>query len=103
MSLFRKQTKLWKTKDGQKVRICDMSDDHLINTIKMLERIAKQIWHYELATAYSAANFLQGEMAIDSADGHIRHLEEEGPDVTRHYPIYENLYYEAMRRELTWE
>lgn len=34
----RKNTDVWTTKEGRDVRICDMDDRHLINTIKYLER-----------------------------------------------------------------
>ena len=35
---IRKQTKIWVTRDGRKIRICDMTDGHLQNTINMLYR-----------------------------------------------------------------
>lgn len=36
---LRKQTKVWETADGRRVRICDMDDQHLINTMNMLRRV----------------------------------------------------------------
>lgn len=30
--------RVWKTKDGRKVRVCDMDDAHLINTIRYMDR-----------------------------------------------------------------
>ena len=38
---MRKQTKLWKTKDGRRLRICDMTDGHLLNVIRFLQRVAE--------------------------------------------------------------
>ena len=40
---MRKQTKFWKTKNGHRLRICDMTDNHLLNTIDMLKRYAKKL------------------------------------------------------------
>ena len=37
---IRKQTKLWTDKNGRRVRICDLHDNHLVNTINMLRRAA---------------------------------------------------------------
>lgn len=38
--------KVWKTKDGKKIHITDMTDEHLINSMNMLNRGAPQneIW-----------------------------------------------------------
>lgn len=31
------RTSVWTTRDGQEVRVCDMSDSHLLNTIRWLD------------------------------------------------------------------
>lgn len=38
---MRTNTKLWTTNDGRRLRICDMTDDHLLNTIRLLQRFAE--------------------------------------------------------------
>lgn len=37
---IEKQTANWTTKSGQKMRICDMEDSHLINSLNLLRRSA---------------------------------------------------------------
>lgn len=39
--IVRSDSFLWKTKDGRFMKICDMENGHLVNTIKMLSRAAE--------------------------------------------------------------
>lgn len=41
MKKIRKQTKIWITRDERRMRVCDMSDSHLHNTIKIIVRLFK--------------------------------------------------------------
>ncbi len=92
---MRKQTKLWTTKDGQRVRICDMADSHLVNTIRMLRR-----YHNALVlSAYSAANMMQGEMAQMCMDQEIDRLEDG--DIEMVHDLGENLLWDAWRRGMS--
>jgi hypothetical protein len=34
---------IWTTKDGQRIRICDMTDSHLTNVIDYLEKMIQHI------------------------------------------------------------
>jgi hypothetical protein len=98
---MRKQTAVWTTKQGEKIRICDMKDSHLINTIKLLRRNAATRIHQELQAAYSCLAGLRGEMAQFYCERDIDRLEEMDPDVLlRNYEIYEKLTKEAERRNL---
>ena len=84
--------KLWKTKDGKKVHICDMTDSHLSNAIRFLER------KVDLNKFCSCPQDFQGDMAQYCADqGYLSMLEAE-PDYF--YPIYRDLYKEAIKRGL---
>lgn len=63
----RKQTKKWTMKNGTKIRICDMADSHLINTINLLRKHGENLRQQNL-------NFFlncpppSGEMALMEFD-----------------------------------
>jgi len=90
------RTKVWTTKAGEKVRVCDMTDSHLVNTIRWLQRA-------EFANGFALASLPgpNGEHAQDAHDEWIRELAEREPgDV---WPIYDDMVEEARERGLRWE
>ena len=95
---MRKQTKLWKTKDGRKVRICDMTDSHLDNTIALLRRLATEVTHETISEGYSVLNSLSGEIAIDAVESDLMYLEEHGIEPSEICGLYDNLVDEKERR-----
>lgn len=96
---MRKQTKLWTTQDGTKIRICDMDDCHLGYTIKLLQRMAKQQEMNAISVGYDVLSMLQGEMAIDSVERELHVLETYGLDPSNMNELYDNLILEQERRK----
>lgn len=99
---IRRQTAVWTCKDGRKVRMCDMEDRHLLNTIAMLERTAYKHLSECISAAYSVAAGLQGEMASYYADQDIERMERTSPEeyLEQEMPIYNKLLAEKERRGL---
>jgi len=92
---MRKVTKVWTTGDGQKIRICDMSNEHLLNAIAYCER------SHEAAQRTMEPPVFQGEMAQMCADRDFDLFQEGGPEES--FPLYLDLHAEAERRGLkTW-
>ena len=100
---MRKQTKLWTTKDKSKIRICDMADQHLINTISMLERMAEIKHTYDVDWMSSLICMLSGEMAMMAAESEFDNLVETGPEPEGISPLYYDLVEEKRRREIVNE
>lgn len=106
---MRKQTKLWTTGAGKKVRICDMTPTHLVNAIRHLERFAQASYEKTLADAYATANMLTGDMALASIEDAIDYLEDlDGRKEEEHAhiedfapPILLNLRNDAERRNIS--
>jgi hypothetical protein len=88
----RKVTKIWTTRDGRKLRICDMSDSHLIRAIKLCERSHRAA---QLQLPYPEFN---GEMAQFYAESDWMRFQDSGPEESA--PLYLDLCAEADRRGL---
>jgi len=63
----RKQTKLWTQKNGDKIRICDMSDSHIVNTVRMIKRKA-EFKKMQVDVGFLSCGRPQGDMAQDAFD-----------------------------------
>jgi hypothetical protein len=95
---MRKQTKLWTTKDGRRIRICDMSDSHLENSIRMLERMAVAATEAAISAGFRLLAGLRGEMAIMDTENELDSLMSEGIAPEEINELYNNLLWEKERR-----
>jgi len=95
-------TKMWTTRTGEKILITDMTDLHIINTIKMIELMAER-WRFNaLAEGYSYLGQVHGEMAELAIENELEDLAEYGVDPNIITPLYDTLVNEAIKRGLDW-
>lgn len=85
---IRKQTLKWKTKDGRKIRICDMEDNHLINAARYLEREAAK---------YSLAYFQKNKIILPIEEIRLLIKIYFGEKILK---AYNAMTLECMRREI---
>lgn len=94
--------KIWTTKDGTKIPIKEMTDSHLVNTLKLLHRTAKA----SVERFVTAGNPFHGEMASDDFDRAQSAALEDPVDAIEHHlrsiPQFEHLETEALKRNLMW-
>ena len=100
MSL-RRQTKKWQTKDGRKLRICDMDDGHLVNAMRMLRKYAKLL---RLKTVHFYVRCVgpTGEMAQVAFDEELDRVLSSGDE--DYLPeIYDNMVADCQRRDIKYD
>jgi hypothetical protein len=92
----------WKTKDGQIVYISKMSDEHLVNTIKYLRRIAPAVKDMLYSHMCFAESMCNGEMALASIDDNMQSLSQMSDEeiLDEYYPAYDTMIDEANKRKL---
>jgi len=91
--------KIWTTKDGREIKISDMTDEHLSNTISMIERMARIKENNMISLGYQMLNLLNGDMATYCMESELRTLEIEGIDPNDIHPLYDSLVREKCQRE----
>ncbi len=92
--------RVWKTKDGRLIKIKDMTDRHLINIIKFLEK-RTQFLNSRALQYYSTCMQPSGEMAQMAFEQEAEaQISAEPSD---RYSIYIFLIEEAIRRGLDYE
>ena len=87
-------------KDGTKIRICDMSDTHLLHTMRMLQRYAKRKCNDLIMQGFQAMDFLTGDGAQMAIEDETQALMAYGLDPEDACPLYEDLEREALRRAI---
>lgn len=92
----------WNTKNGKIVRIVDMDNDHLINTIKFIQRISE----FKLSEMqkglfkYGRPNGEQAEVDLEQAENQVMSMTWE--DMLDDYPAYPKMVKEADKRGLEY-
>lgn len=89
----------WQTKDGRIVKITDMGDEHLINSVRLLKRVVGKMRFSRDLAGLSVLNFVQGEMAEYAIESDLQldaGLSDE--EWLERHTAYEELVGEAKRR-----
>lgn len=95
-----KQTKVWTTKDGRRIRVCDMADRHLLNTMRMLQRQARIKEIQLIQEGAAALHIVGGELAAMTIEEEIDRLLEDGVSPYDIHPAYGAMCIECTRRGL---
>ena len=93
---MRRQTKLWTQKNGDRIRICDMEDAHLVNAVRMLKRKG-EMKKFQIDMEFLCGPRPNGEMAQDAFDEECSEAwscswEDYMPD------IFQNMLQDILRR-----
>lgn len=92
---------VWTTRRGEKVRVGDMSESHIVYTFRMLIRLANKGIEDDMGGVASFSSRVSGEEASRSLDNELSRLAEmDAEDYAReHYPAFDAIsqrYYEIM-------
>ncbi len=94
---MKSRNAVWTTRDGDRIKVKNMDDIHLHNTIKYLERRAHAEREEALHGMYMSGGMINGEMAEMDYDRILNNLEESGIEEFLD-PIHEAMVLERDRR-----
>lgn len=87
--------KVWTTKDGRRIPLHEMTDDHVLNAMRFLARAHRR---YVDSIVFFGIPEAIGEMARVAAEQEVTDAMDSAVDDL--YPIYADLVLEATRRGL---
>lgn len=90
----------WKTSGDRYILIKNLTDEHLLNIIKMLNQRARDNHRKALKIAYSLMGSIRRTVDVDRIEDDIQYMEMHGPDTLRQFPIMYNLTREKFSRSL---
>ena len=85
--------KVWRTKDGREIPLREMTDEHLTNAMRFLVRSHRR---YVDSVIFLDLPADTGELAREAAEEERE--EAISSTVEEVYPIYDDMYLEAIRR-----
>jgi hypothetical protein len=94
--------RVWTTREGVEIYIKDMTDKHLINSLRMLERNTEAGRQKAIAMGELFLTTLQGDMAQYTVEQDLANLESGEIDTRDIFPVYDDLVEEAEFRGLEW-
>lgn len=101
--------KVWITRDGQRIKIKDLKDDHLCNILRYVKRNAEKAQNVAFQELSRAERCLQGEMALMAAEselvalGELDWFEFIETDDSELFDTVQELLLEVSKRGLNWE
>ncbi|KKN65441.1 hypothetical protein LCGC14_0481610 [marine sediment metagenome] len=91
------------TAEGEVIKIVNMDDRHLYNTIRMLDRWADAEIGRDLDAAFRCSTMFSGNMAEDMIEQEIDNLMDMRPQdyAYDNYKVYPRMIQEAAKRGLS--
>lgn len=90
----------WTTKDGERMLMSDMSDGHLVNSAKMMQRNGGALWQQAIMRMMTGMQ-PRGDGAQDAFDSELQALENmSGEEFLAQHPTYQGLLHELKKRNL---
>lgn len=102
-NLVKYKARTWTDKEGRVIPIEELSDDHLANILRFLQRRAYERW---LNDAYFALSCARRHTEVQKIEKAISQMMTSGlmkEEITSYFPLYKHLINEALKRKLFWE
>ena len=96
----RKLEPVWVTRDKREIPVSQMTDSHLINSIKFIRKQQAALMENALVSAYAALTWMNGEMAQMAVESEIDMMERGEYQEDCMPEIYFDLINEAEKRGL---